>query len=106
MSPRHILPRPGCRPTRSAAVARCASCVGRRAVITLAGALVLIVLAVGGAHLAPYSPGALDLASQFSPPGPAHPFGTDDLGRDVFSRVIAGAQISLTAVAAVLGSAW
>lgn len=75
------------------------------ALIALASVAVLIVLAVAGSRLAPYPPGALDLGNQLAPPTLAHPFGADDLGRDIFSRVIVGAQYSLVAVAAVLGSA-
>jgi peptide/nickel transport system permease protein len=44
--------------------------------------------------LAPYPPDALELGSILAPPGPSHPFGTDDLGRDVFSRVLFGARSS------------
>ena len=75
------------------------------ALIAVAGCLLLIVLTVAGPRLAPYAPGALDLNSQYSPPTLRHLFGTDDLGRDIFSRIIVGAQYSLTAVAVVLGSA-
>ena len=75
------------------------------ALVAVAGCLTLIVLAAAGPRLAPYAPGALDLANQYSPPTSLHLFGTDDLGRDIFSRVIVGTQYSLTAVAVVLGSA-
>ncbi len=75
------------------------------ALIAVTGVAVLIVLAIAGPLLAPYAPGALDLANQLSPPTAAHPFGTDDLGRDILSRVIVGTQYSLAAVAVVLGSA-
>ncbi len=46
--------------------------------------------------LAPYDPFTGDLKNLYvKPPSPAHPFGTDDLGRDILSRTIYGAQISL-----------
>src|SRR5262249_5637622 len=45
---------------------------------------------------APHDP--LEIGADFplAPPAPEHPFGTDDLGRDVLSRILFGAQISLT----------
>jgi len=43
-------------------------------------------------HLAPYDPEAR-VADPFLPPSPGHIFGTDQLGRDIFSRIIYGAQI-------------
>jgi peptide/nickel transport system permease protein len=42
---------------------------------------------------------------RFQPPGPRHWFGTDDVGRDMFSRVLYGAQISIVAAATVLAIA-
>jgi len=46
--------------------------------------------------LAPYDPFTGDLKNLYvKPPSPSHPFGTDDLGRDILSRTIYGAQISL-----------
>ncbi|MFP3867330.1 MAG: oligopeptide ABC transporter permease [Desulfobacteraceae bacterium] len=45
--------------------------------------------------LAPYDPNYIDLDAILMPPSSAHLFGTDPLGRDVFSRVLFGAQISL-----------
>lgn len=45
--------------------------------------------------IAPYSPIEQRLAERLSPPNPTHLFGTDELGRDVFSRVLYGARISL-----------
>ncbi|HLW48157.1 MAG TPA: ABC transporter permease [bacterium] len=64
------------------------------------GAAAVVVLAyIAGAALAPviapYSPTAADLAARLAPPSPAHWFGTDALGRDVFSRTIYGARVSL-----------
>lgn len=45
--------------------------------------------------IAPYDPAELDLYHVLMPPSLQHPFGTDDLGRDVLSRVIYGTRISL-----------
>jgi len=63
-----------------------------------------IVLLIGVFHsiIAPYNPNTMNLSAAFSPPGPSHPFGTDQLGRDVFSRVIYGTPISLTIIGEVL----
>jgi peptide/nickel transport system permease protein len=73
--------------------------------IALIGVLVLLVLTFLGSRLAPYDPEAIDPINQFTPPTGSHLFGTDDLGKDVFSRVIAGTHYSLTAVVVVLASA-
>jgi peptide/nickel transport system permease protein len=60
-----------------------------------AGLLVvgLIVLAVVGPWLAPYDPVASSLGSRLQAPSARHLFGTDDLGRDVLSRVLYGARL-------------
>lgn len=64
----------------------------------VAGA-VLVGGAVLAALLAPslsrWDPLAVDLSRRLLPPGGAHPLGTDDLGRDVFSRLLHGARLSL-----------
>lgn len=64
-----------------------------------ATAAVVIALALAaaalGPWLAPYDPLAIDLASNFQPSSWAHPLGTDHLGRDTLSRLIAGARVSL-----------
>ncbi|HVA89351.1 MAG TPA: ABC transporter permease, partial [Chloroflexota bacterium] len=73
--------------------------------LALIGVLALLVLTFLGAYLAPYDPEAIDPINQFTPPTGSHFFGTDDLGKDVFSRVIAGTHYSLTAVLVVLASA-
>ncbi|MEU2134326.1 ABC transporter permease [Streptomyces sp. NPDC018352] len=62
-------------------------------------AAVLALLAVAVVFprlLAPHPPNDTDVVSALRPPGGAHPFGTDELGRDVLSRVVYGARPSLT----------
>ena len=54
-----------------------------------------IFLGLFGPYIAPYDPKALSTGRQLSGPSFAHPFGTNSLGQDIFSRVIAGARISL-----------
>lgn len=71
--------------------------------------LVLVVFLVLAAALAPlyspYDPLTIDPAQRLLPPSAAHWLGTDDLGRDVFSRVVAGGRTSLTIGVAVSGLA-
>jgi peptide/nickel transport system permease protein len=67
--------------------------------------LLLLLLAVFGAALAPYDPIGIDPVNEYLPPSSAHLMGTDDLGRDVLSRVMAGTRYSIMAVGIVLISA-
>lgn len=68
-------------------------------------ALVLIFCAVAAPWLAPYDPTAQDLAIRLSGPSAAHWMGTDPLGRDVLSRILFGARISmLVSISVVLGA--
>ncbi len=72
----------------------------------LAGAAILlfwILMALFWQAVVPYSPQALDPTASLAPPSAEHWFGTDNLGRDVFSRVLAGASSVLTV--APLGTA-
>jgi len=63
-------------------------------------------LALGGCFFLPYGYNDMDSAARFLRPCPAHPFGTDNFGRDVLSRVMAGARYTLvTAALTVAGSA-
>src|SRR5262245_17329430 len=55
----------------------------------------LVLTAIFADVLAPYDPLAAQPEHRLSGPSQAHPFGTDDIGRDVLSRVIHGARISL-----------
>jgi peptide/nickel transport system permease protein len=61
------------------------------------GAVVIFLFLVSflAPYITPYSPDDLDLYHVLIPPSSAHWFGTDDLGRDVLTRVIYGARISL-----------
>ncbi|QPP05925.1 ABC transporter permease [Streptomyces bathyalis] len=60
------------------------------------GVIVLLaVLAFAGPMLAPYGPNAVDVTRALQPPSTEHWFGTDDLGRDVLSRVVLAARVSL-----------
>jgi len=78
-------------------MARCASApfsnpLARWGFAIIAGILLLALLAP---VIAPYDPDAIDVKNILLPPSPAHPMGTDGLGRDVFSRMLFGARISL-----------
>jgi peptide/nickel transport system permease protein len=66
-------------------------------VLVKIGAVIVLVAAlaaVAGPSLTPFSPSAQDLPMRLEGPTPAHPFGLDELGRDVLSRILAGARIS------------
>lgn len=68
----------------------------RMAVISLVILLVLILLALLAPVIAPYDPAEQDLLNRLKPPSADHWFGTDDLGRDLFTRVLYGARVSLS----------
>jgi peptide/nickel transport system permease protein len=57
---------------------------------------VLVLAAIFAPRLAPYDPLRIASGLPLNAPSAAHPFGTDDLGRDVLSRILFGARISLT----------
>src|SRR5690348_8269307 len=54
-----------------------------------------VVLAVFAPLITPQDPAAIDLPTRLSAPSAAHWFGTDELGRDILSRVMYGARISM-----------
>ena len=64
----------------------------------IGGALLFILLFVAAfaPFIAPYDPIKVSIADQLQPPSAAHWLGTDDLGRDVFSRVLWGSRVSLS----------
>ena len=62
------------------------------------GALIILLvalMAILAPWLAPYDPVSINLADRLSPPSPQHWFGADELGRDILSRVMHGARVSL-----------
>jgi ABC-type dipeptide/oligopeptide/nickel transport system permease subunit len=70
----------------------------RRSRVALPGLVVFVVFVLAGLLaplLAPYSPYANDLTNVMSTPSAQHWFGTDELGRDIFTRILYGARISL-----------
>ena len=80
--------------------------------MALAGSAVVILLffvSLLAPWISPYDPGEINLQMILSPPSGIHPFGTDQLGRDVLSRMIWGSRISLkvgfvaTGIAIVIG---
>jgi peptide/nickel transport system permease protein len=74
--------------------------VGRRRPAALVGAavvLLFVLMAIGAPLIAPADPTQTDWSKIRKAPSWAHPFGTDDLGRDGFSRVVWGARISMQA---------
>jgi len=78
-----------------------------RTLMTGTGILVFwIACALFGRHMTPLDPYADDLLSTLAPPSGAHWFGTDQLGRDVFSRVIIGARdiLIVAPLATLLGT--
>lgn len=73
--------------------------------LTLLGLVIVLVLIAAAALapvLAPQSPYAQDLAARLAPPSAAHWLGTDELGRDILSRLLYGARVTLTIVALVV----
>ncbi|MGM0779510.1 MAG: nickel transporter permease [Bacillota bacterium] len=57
--------------------------------------LIYIILAVLAPLISPYDPYEIDLVNKLQPPSSDHIMGTDDKGRDIFSRILYGSQLSL-----------
>lgn len=73
--------------------------------LAVAGVLLLVLfaaVALLAPALAPYDPAAIDLYHRLAAPSHAHWFGTDELGRDIFSRILYGARISLAVAISVV----
>ena len=69
----------------------------RSAVVGLAIVLLLVLMAIFADLIAPYDPTATDWGSVRAAPSLAHPFGGDEVGRDVLARIVYGARASLGA---------
>lgn len=66
--------------------------------------LALVVLTFFGERLAPYGALTINIPDKLQPPGLAHWMGTDDMGRDVLSRIMAGTRYSTQTVLAIMSS--
>jgi peptide/nickel transport system permease protein len=77
---------------------------------TIAGAVIIglvVFVAAFAPYIAPYDPYEVDIANAAAPPSLSHPFGTDQFGQDVFTRVLVATRLDLTiALSAVLISAF
>jgi peptide/nickel transport system permease protein len=71
--------------------------------IAAVGAALLTALAVFGPWIVPYDPIASDVAHALMPPSAAHLAGTDQLGRDVFSRIVVAARLDLAIAISAVG---
>src|ERR1700730_11975844 len=71
----------------------------------LALSLLLVILALAAPWLAPADPTVQNLAARLASPSLAHWMGTDELGRDILSRILYGARISMVvSLSVVLGA--
>jgi peptide/nickel transport system permease protein len=73
--------------------------------IGLALVIVVLSLAFGAGVISPYSPTSTNPAQSFARPSASHPLGTDEFGRDVLSRILHGARISLRVAFTAVGIA-
>jgi peptide/nickel transport system permease protein len=76
--------------------------------LTLAGAVIaalFLAAAALGPYITPHNPTYVNLNLRLLPPGPGHLLGTDELGRDILSRILAGARGALEVAVLVLAIA-
>src|SRR5437870_4210808 len=73
--------------------------------LKLGGAIVIVIAlaAIVGPALTPYDPAQQTLRLRLAGPSGAHPFGLDELGRDILARVLFGARISFFVAIVVVG---
>ena len=77
--------------------------------MAMAGLVIIlfwVLVALLAPTLVPYNPLAQEISNRLAPPGGSHLFGTDELGRDVFARVLYGSRISLPVGLLVIGFAF
>lgn len=74
----------------------------RMVAIGLAILIVFVLLAALAPLLAPYAPGKLSIVNRLKPPSSVYWFGTDEFGRDIFSRMLYAGRLSLSVGAAVV----
>lgn len=87
---------PSRRPLRgAAALLRSARESGRLLLIGAVIIVIAVLVAVFGPFVAPYDPVAVVLTDRLKPPGPEHWFGTDQLGRDILSRLLHAGRITI-----------
>ncbi len=103
-----VTARPSCR--RRTAARRIIS--SPRAAVPAVAVTVLLAAVLFAPLIAPTRPDAIDPAHTFAPPGAAHLFGTDELGRDLFTRMLYGGRytlgisVSAMVIAMALGIVW
>jgi peptide/nickel transport system permease protein len=83
-------------PTRRLRIPRLPTASGVIVGIAAGILLIMLVLAIAGTWIAPHNPSAQSLISTSAPPGNGYLLGTDSLGRDLFSRVLAGTRSALS----------
>ncbi len=67
----------------------------KAAYVSLYIVIFMVFIALVGPYIAPYNPYGFDLSKARQPPSLSHIFGTDELGRDIFSRILVGAQYTI-----------
>ncbi|MEN2984248.1 MAG: oligopeptide ABC transporter permease [Dictyoglomaceae bacterium] len=67
----------------------------RLALVGLSIVLIIVIIAIFADYIAPYDPLKVDLSKHLLPPSREHLLGTDEFGRDILSRIIFGARVSL-----------
>lgn len=65
-------------------------------IVGLAIVVLVVLVMIFAPLIAPYEPAQLDLMNRLAPPSALHWFGTDQIGRDIFTRVLYGARVSVT----------
>jgi peptide/nickel transport system permease protein len=77
----------------------------KRAAVSVAFLLLLILIALLAPWISPFPPSEQDLANMLAQPSASHWLGTDDLGRDVFSRLLYGARVAIYSSCLAVGIA-